>query len=160
MGEAKRRKQRDPYYGKGYSIAKALDWYGQMMSALPPGGESDHGHSWYLLGEEKSVMRMIVGGGSIFLHAERYGPQIKSPRSSILISAVDSLLLFGVVPSKGKAIQVEMEGQFIEFECRLCPEKRYRLPSGAWTIPFQGQLLSENVDLSGLSLSTEMLQPF
>ncbi|MGL6281676.1 MAG: hypothetical protein ACRC2J_04645, partial [Microcoleaceae cyanobacterium] len=124
MGEAKRRKQIDPNYGKVKKY-HPLRWYQQMLASLPRNFRMDEGHRLYLTHGNTPVVIMI--GGMIKVGNDRQGKMIQ-------------------VNGEGSVLSVIVNNEQYEntdwtkFPMLLCVpmlDERYQPYTGEWVLPYQ-----------------------
>lgn len=123
MGEAKRRKQLDPNYGKEKPIN--LKWFEEMVRNLPPKYKPDYGHIYFRDNLDKELYFGVEG--SYTLGNDKYGKMMMLSDQSHCVS----ILL--------------TNEQLTQFEkstlktLKIIPwkEERYKANSGEWVLPFK-----------------------
>jgi len=131
MGEAKRRKQIDPNYGK---VKRNLSefWCRQMFNDLPRNFKLDGGHILYSVYGDQSIN--IIPIGKILATAN-------DPKGKMIqISTPDSIL--SIIMSNQQFEYLDFKkypwlNRLPQLVCVPMLDERYQASSGEWVLPYQ-----------------------
>ncbi|MBZ8181162.1 hypothetical protein [Oscillatoria salina] len=143
MGEAKRRKQRDPNYGKALENLpedmlkeKAKKWLEEANRILPNNFRPDYGH-WYIANMGMKELNLIISG-DYMVGKEKDGYMI-------IVHSEDfctSITLSNQQHQQFLELKETTNSPDFQVKAVPCPSERYYAKGVEWVIPFKAISLS------------------